>query len=83
MNINGTHFLRRNPHGTQGEPTNGVIFAEALLLPIDRSTDPPIYYSTDIANYRSIDLQIHRSTDLTIYRFTYLARDRSTDPLIY
>ena len=38
MHINkGTHFLRGNPHGTQREPTNGVIFAEALLLSDDRT----------------------------------------------
>ena len=30
--IKGTHFLRGNPHGTQGEPTNGVNFDPSILL---------------------------------------------------
>ena len=30
--IKGTHFLRGNPHGIQGEPTNGVNFQHSILL---------------------------------------------------
>ena len=33
--IKGTHFLRGKPHGTQGEPTNGVNFQHSPLLTCD------------------------------------------------